>query len=255
MNDTQLPIVDVSQKISSNEDSPEKEKKFDAAAMSWYGETFTGYMLMPEIKDLVPSFKEFYYTERIKDPNAKLTTIVKDFNKMILPRKFHPYMKNISQWKVKWDADILATYQNKKVEVATTKNIYQIIKTKDDENNLLSIDDSSLEEGVKTLGGELLNDAMQMLKDDQNSSRWQFADETLVKRRNYIVGVFAHVTKLVHGKAALVLKASEEKRNNAGFFMELLARASSGKLSEEDMVMLKSNYPSNKEVIEVTSNG
>jgi hypothetical protein len=80
-----------------------------------------------------------------------------------------------------------------------------------------------------------------MLRDDQELEEI-YNDETLMKRRNYIVNVFAHATRLVHGKAALMLKASEEKRNTAGFLMQLLSKATAGKMSDEEMSLLKSAY-------------
>jgi hypothetical protein len=85
-----------------------------------------------------------------------------------------------------------------------------------------------------------------MLNDDQQLEEI-YTDEVLIKRRNYILNVFGHVTKLVHGKAALMLKASEEKRNNASFLMTLLASATAGKMNDEQLDLLKgtNNQPTN----------
>jgi len=86
-----------------------------------------------------------------------------------------------------------------------------------------------------------LNDAMQMLKEDQELEEIYTNDE-LIKRRSYIINVFSHATRLVHGKASLMLKASEESRNTAGFLMSLLSRATAGKITDEEMALLKSSY-------------
>jgi len=38
-----------------------KTKKIDAAGKAYYGEKFKGYMLLKEVNDLIPAFKDFYY--------------------------------------------------------------------------------------------------------------------------------------------------------------------------------------------------
>ena len=228
-------------------------KKLDAVGLHYYGERFTGYMKIAELNDLIPAFKEYYYDKRIKDQQIGLLKVIQGFNAEVAypqERKFHPYTTQVRNWVKKWNADILEQQmqmreESKDVAIIERKHIQQIIKTKDAEGLISAPDDNSLEAGVRTLGGELLNDAMQMLKDDQALEEIH-DDETLIKRRNYITNVFAHVTRLVHGKAALMLKASEEKRNNAGFLMDLLAKATSGKLSDKEMEMLETTYSPKK---------
>lgn len=228
------------------EQTLDKVKKLDPVGLTVYGEMFTGFHRIADIVDLLPSFKEFYYTERIKDPNITLTNILRRFNlEVCLPmdRTFFPWMSAIRGWRRKWDADLANQILDKDILPSTETSVRQIIKTRNDENAVVvgAPSDSDLEAGVRSLGGELLNDAMQMLRDDQQLEEI-YEPEVLVKRRAYIVNVFAHATKLVHGKAALMLKASEEKRNNAGFLMGLLAKASSGKMSDEEMNLLKTAY-------------
>lgn len=212
----------------------------------FYGATFERFMRLAEMTDLIPAFKDFYYQAKIKDPNARLSDILCEFNKEFCEpngRKFHPYTKQVALWRKKWDLDLMQQMQNKDLQVVERRNIHQLIKTRDEQRNLVlgQAGDEELEAGVRTLGGELLNDATQMLRDDQELEE-VYDDETLMKRRNYIVNVFAHATRLVHGKAALMLKASEEKRNTAGFLMNLLSRATAGKMSDEEMGLLKSAY-------------
>jgi hypothetical protein len=250
MEDTDETIIDEEKNNTPNVLEALKGKKPHKMIISIYGDSFTGFQKLTEIKHLLPAFKAYYYEERIKDKNISLSKIAQGFNKLIAPEKFHPFQTNVKHWREKWDADILANQHNA-VIANPMDNIEKIVKTRDDENNLISPAHETLEQGIQTLGGELLNDAYKMLKEDQNKERWQMDDEVIVKRRNYIVGVFGHVTKLVHGKAALLLKASEEKRNNAGFLMDLLAKATSGKLSEADMDLLKSNYQPKE--VEVTN--
>lgn len=229
---------------------PTTKKKKSAVTMDigrrYYGDTFERFMKIGDIVDLIPAFKDFYYQEKIKDPNANLAAMLLRFNKEVCEpegRRFHPYTAQIKIWRYKWDADLAQQLKMSDSNIIERKNIHQLVKTRDDERNLVLgvTDDNQLEAGVRTLGGELLNDAAQMLRDDQELEEI-YDEETLIKRRNYIVNVFSHVTKLVHGKAQLMLKASQEKRNTAGFLMSLIARATSGQMTDEEMDLLKSAY-------------
>lgn len=224
----------------------EKSKKVDPVASLYYGESFKGCMKVGEIKDLIPAFKEYYYARKKEDVNTTLTNIVKGFNVEIwetVQRRFHPYPTQLRLWKRKWDLDIMGQMADKEFTDLEPRKIRQVIKTRNDEKQIIlgAPQDGELEAGVRTLGGELLNDAMQMLKDDQDLEE-VYNDEILMKRRNYIVNVFAHATKMVQGKAALMLKASEEKRNSASFLMTLLAKATSGKMTDEELGLLKTAY-------------
>lgn len=227
--------------------SLKREKKMlDPVGVTYYGDTFTGYQKIGEYRDLIPAFKEWYYQAKIKDPNVGSTKLLRSFNEEVvypLGRKFHPYTKMISDWKKKWDRDLMEQRGLVDHVVTTKKNVHQVLKTRSEEKELVygtpSMED--LEAATQTLGGELVNDALQMLRDDQALDEIYESDE-LIKRKNYIVNVFGHVTKLVHGKAALMLKASQEKRENAGFLMELLGKASAGKMTVEEINALRSSY-------------
>jgi len=244
MNDQQEQLEVIHSDVDNNNNLP--AKKVDPLGKTFYGEGFERYNRIAEIVDLIPSFKDWYYDIKIKSPNATSTSIIRSFNeKFCVPcgRTFYPYGNQYRSWRAKWDLDIMGKNLDKDIELTPDKKIKQIIKTRNSENNVMigGIDDADLEEGVKTLGGELMNDAFQMLKDDQQLDDIHKSN-TLIQRRNYILNVFGHVTKLVHGKAALVLKASEEKRNNANFLMTLLAQATAGKMSEEQISLLRNNY-------------
>jgi len=222
------------------------KKKLDAVGLNVYGPSFNGYHKVAEYKDLLPAFKDWYYDKKIKNSKETLTNIMQSFNTevcMPMNRMFHPPIHGIGIWRAKWDLDLMQQIRGTDIVLSNKRNIYEVIKTRDNERNLVlgQVTDSELEAGVKTLGGELINDAMQMLQDDQQLEEI-YDDETLMKRRSYIVNVFAHTTRLVHGKAALMLKASEEKRNTAGFLMNLLARASAGQMTDEEMDLLKQSY-------------
>lgn len=223
-----------------------KETKIDPVAISMYGEgNFDGYMKVGELVEMIPAFKEFYYAEKIKEPNCHAFQILKDFNATACypeGKKFHPYPNQYRTWRKKWDLDIMNQRSDKDVVIFEPKKVKQVIKTRNEDRELvLGTDYGELEKGATTLAGELINDAAQMLRDDQDLDEIYDTDE-LIKRRTYIVNVLAHTTRLVHGKAALLLKASQEKRENANFMMNLIAKATSGNLSDEEMGMLETTY-------------
>ncbi len=221
-------------------------KKVNPIGRTFYGERFQRFNLLGEIKDLLPAFKEHYYAEKIKDFKKTGGDIIREFNESVCypeGRTFFPYTNSYKQWRMKWDRDILEKQKVGGLELLDQKQVLQVIKSRNEDNDIVlgAPDDVSLEAGARTLAGELTNDALQMLRDDQALEEI-YSDETLMRRRNYIVNVFSHVTKLVHGKAALMLKASQEKRENAGFLMGLLAKATAGKLSDEEMSVLETAY-------------
>lgn len=229
---------------SSIPQPPIKEKTLDIVGLQMFGESFTGFMKIGDIQDLVKAFKDFYYEKKIVDPQRSNTSILKEFNTVIKKdgKKLHPYPNQSRQWFRKWEKDIAEKKTGEKMSVEDTqrKEIKELSKMQDNDA-LLVPDENELEKGVRTLGGELLSDALRMLKADQAFEE-ALDDDMVIKRRNYVVNVFSHVTKMVHGKAALMLKASEEKRNSTGFLMELMRKATSGNLTEAELELLGTNY-------------
>lgn len=219
--------------------------KINPIGRTFYGERFRKFDKAGDYKDILANFKEFYYEKKILDFRTTGGDIIRAFNEEVcypMNRTFFPYTNVYRRWKQKWDTDIL----EKKVgglELAEQPMVLQVIKSRNAENDIVlgAPQEDELEAGTRTLAGELTNDALRMLREDQALEEIHTTEE-LMKRRNYIVNVFSHVTKLVHGKAALMLKASAEKRENAGFLMSLLARASSGKMTEEEMTLLETAY-------------
>jgi len=226
--------------------------KINVVGQNYYGQFFERYHRIGEIIEFVPEFKEFYYEEKIKDPKCGLLYLLQTFNKLhVYPKgkQFHPYPSQVKLWTTKWNKEINEKRIEQGLEVIPRSPVRQIIKTRDEGNEVvLGGNYDHLEEGTKTLAGELLNDALQTMKDTQELED-VYTTEELVKRKSYVLNVLAHTTRLVHGKAALMLKASEEKRNTASFLMDLLAKASSGKMTPEEMEMLKIPY-ANKQPVE-----
>jgi hypothetical protein len=132
------------------------------------------------------------------------------------------------------------------MEVITTKkNVQQVLKTRNSsESGVIEYATpsyDSLEETLQTFGGELLNDAMTQMRNDQDLED-MFESDELMRRKNHVLNVFSHVTTMVHSKASLMLKTSEEKRNNASFLMDLMKKSTSGEMSLEEIQALKSTY-------------
>jgi len=243
--DGELAPLEVKMKTKPKRQS--SEKKIDAAGISYYGERFTGYQRIDAVRDLIPAFKDLYYQRMVENKETRITHVLKEFNNIIAEegRTFFPNTALVRSWKKKWDRDILEKRGMMLEDIKAEKHVQQVMKTRNSGNtgvvDYVAPSHETLEEGLQTLGGELLNDAMQMLRDDQMNEDIYESDE-LVKRKGYVVNVFGHVTKMVHGKAALMLKASQEKRENAGFLMDLMRQATAGKMSAEEIAALKQNY-------------
>lgn len=236
-----LPSSDVA--VAPSEVAP---KKNPPVGISYYGESFVGFMKIGELADLIPAFKEKFYMMRVDNPATSTAEVVRQFNHAIQPRKFHPYPNQLRNWVKKWEADILAQMRMQeadKKEIIPMREVHQVIKTRGERAlDYEAPSDEDMEMGVRTLGGELINDALSELRQVQLNPE-QYDEEDLMRRRAYVVNVFAQTTRMSHGKAALLLKASKEKRENAGFLMDLLARATSGKMRPEDLEMLKTATP------------
>lgn len=205
------------------------KKKF-----SFY-ENFDGhYHKIGELKELIPQFKVFYYTERRKDPQRSAIKIINDFNRQIIPLTFFPWEKQYRLWRKKWDAELIAEKSYNEQQ----REIRQIIKLRDEQNEVIVPDEYALEVGTQTLAGELLNDAMGILKRDQENED-SYDEEILVKRRSYILNVFNYITRAVQGKEALKLKSNADKRETLGFLTTLINRSTAGKITDEEMTLLK----------------
>lgn len=243
------PVKSVPEKkvSPSIEKSNPSEKKIDLTGLSYYGPSFTGYQKIAEYRHLIPAFKDFYYSLALQNPETKYTPTLRAFNEKIKEtgEKFHPNTFVCRGWKKKWDKDILEKRGMKLAEITVKKNVQQVMKTRaSGENGLVAYvapTQDDLENVTQTLGGELANDALQMLRDDQDLEDIYESDE-LIKRKEYVVKVFAHLTKLTHGKAALLLKASQEKRENANFLMDIMKKATAGKMTAGDVAVLRSSY-------------
>lgn len=207
------------------------EQTSNTKRFSFY-ENFDGhYQKIGELKELIPQFKVFYYSERRRDPQRSAIKIINDFNSKIAPLTFFPWEKQYRLWRKKWDAELIA-------EQGFKQEQRQLIKMQDEHNTLIVPDETTLEIGAKTLAGELLNDAIGILKRDQKSED-VFEEEILIKRRSYVLNVFNYVTRAVQGKEALKIKSHAENRETLGFLTALINRSTAGKITGDEMALLK----------------
>jgi len=207
----------------------------------YYEANFDGrYMRLDEIREFIAQFKEYYYEKKMENPNLASRKIINDFNTTIHPNKFHPYTQQFRRWRKRWDEEIISRLEGARVYLDSPE--VKAIQTRDEQNNLLVPSEKELESGAKNLAGELMNDAMTMLKGDQQNEDL-FEDEVLIKRRQYVLSVFNYVIRAVNAKDALNIKRNQEKRETAGFLMDLVRRSTAGGISENDMSLLKDSLP------------
>jgi hypothetical protein len=211
------------------------------------------YQKLGEMIDLIPQFKEYYYQRRLTGIKTPTIKILREFQETIKPLFFVPYPAQYRMWRGKWDVEIAERIAFSSKELQIKRDMNSAIQLHNEEGAKIVPDEQTLEDGSKTLAGALINDATNMLREDQALEEIYTADE-LINRRKYVLNVMAYVTKLVHGKKALDLKANADKRESANFMMELLRKAKSGKMTAGDLSMLKDSIIPNKpQEVEVVS--
>ncbi|MBT9151004.1 MAG: hypothetical protein DDT40_01185 [candidate division WS2 bacterium] len=100
----------------------------------------------------------------MEDPSWKNIKLIDAFNELTNPpRKFFPTIDMYKRWRRKWDDEIAQKIFGAKLSKIEKK----IIVTSNERNELIPPSDNELEMGGKILAGELMNDAMNILKKDQ----------------------------------------------------------------------------------------
>lgn len=223
------------------------DKKIDPVGASLYGARFVKFQKIEEYRHLIPAFKEYYYKRMIENPKTRIGEITRTFNEDIYDEgyTFYPYPNALRNWRKKWEKDILEKKGQGLAVIDHKRKIQSVLKTRNGETNgiveYVAPAHEVLEENLQTFAGELMNDAMQQMRDDQENEE-MFESDELMRRKTYTLNVFAHVTKMVHGKANILLKASAEKRENANFLMDLMKKATSGEIKPEEIVELRESY-------------
>ena len=226
--------------ISMTENTQPKKEYFDKQGRklgSWY-KNFDGHFnKLAEIRDLIPKFKEFYYEKKMEDQSWTSTRLIDAFNDIIAPQKFFPTGDMYRRWRKNWDDDITKKIFGMKLSKVDEK----IVRTRNERNELLVPNENQLEQGAKTLAGELMNDAMNILQKDQVQEEL-YDDETIIKRRHYVLNVFNYVMRAVQNKQALNIRVKAEQRETAGFLMDLVRRSTAGKITDNEMTLLKESF-------------
>lgn len=221
--------------VDSREDSLEVQPQGGALKRSKYP-TYAGFdgrfRKIDEIRDRLPAFRDFYLERRFES-GVKLSAIkiIDAFNAITPPGDFWPHTTMFARWRKRWDAEQSGIVKSAETRVAERES-----------RALINVGEAHpmevLEEKMNTLGAELANDAMETLRDTQEREEL-FEDEIVVKRKQYALNVFAYITKAAHSKAALDLKRHGEARETAGFMLDILRRATAGKLSADELAMLR----------------
>ena len=210
-----------------------------------YGDAFVDYTMIDEIRDLLVPFKDFYCAAMLKDSTESMSRVVRRFQVEVcdpMERLFFPNISRLYMWKKKWDIELRhlgwKDRKEKHIILMGARDEQVLVKMGEDDMQLVAPQDEDIEMGTRTLAGELLNDAGRMLRADQEMVDLYTNDE-LLKRRQYIVNVLGHTTKLAQGKLSLKLQEKKEKREDANFLLDLLARASSGNMTDKEMKALE----------------
>lgn len=211
------------------------------AAKAYYGDAFTGYTSKDQIDIMLPDFKRCYFEIRKINEKPKIKAVLTEFNRQSYPQTFFIEPQKASKLLKKWNKE----YEHQQTVQFIDEQRAELQRR---DETLLEYTDEKLERTTRTLGGELLNDALIMLRNDQQNAE-DMTPQDIINRRKYITNVLSHATKLVHGKASLMLKASEEKRNTTSFLMTLLAKATAGTISESEMALLEDTYKNKERTI------
>lgn len=232
------------------DDQIEKEIKKES-----YGEK-RKFQRLADITHLIPQFKRFYFVQKRRDINKNTHEIIDEFNSGLeAGQVFNPNPSQYAKWRMKWDEQIVSELTAEGHVVVMPKIMSRQLVTVDPEGNNLIPRAEDLMGGTQTLAGKLLNDANAMLEADQEVDEFYTADE-LIKRRGYVLNVFNHVSKILQGDKMIAIKANAEKRETANFMMDLMKRATAGKLDAATIANLKKSYqpkPVEAEVINVPS--
>lgn len=199
-----------------------------------------GYKKLEDLRPHISEFKEFYYREMLKEEASNPSKLLGIFNEEHPDYEFRPYPNQYRKWRAMWDIEINAKRMAGNLALLPDTDKETLVMVRDDKNKLLaSPPTQELEEGTRTLGGELLNDALAMLKDDQQRGEEIYDDDILIKRRKHILNVYNFVSRNAMASETLKIKQQANQRENTNFIMDLLRRSTAGKISEEEMSLLR----------------
>lgn len=203
------------------------------------GKQLSKYRKLEELRPYVAEFKEYYYQRMLAQAAANPQSVLNDFNKDHPDYMFWPYAPQYRKWQNMWNIDINAKRSGMSLAPIVSKNL---VTVRDKLGGLIAPPPTSdIEAGSRTLAGELMNDAMSMLEDDKKRGDELYTDDILIKRRKYILSVYNFVSRNSMSAEMLNIKKQENTRENTNFLMDLLRRSTAGKISKEEMSLLRSS--------------
>lgn len=206
---------------------------------AYYGERFDGkFMRVDELAPNMTKFKEFYLNERLKNFNTSRVKIVRMFNETIAPEKFFPYPTQLTIITRRFEKEVAVLAEEQKREDKQKRKINRLIEIKGTDDNLVKPPDQiALDMGARTLGGLLINDAVDAIQDDDED----LTPEMKLKKKTYALNVFAQVNRQVQGKAELDIKRAGERREQNNFLMEALNKAAAGQITPEELASMRAS--------------
>ena len=185
------------------------------------------YEKYDQYKELIPSFREWYFKQRMEGV-TDYTDIIIGFQNDVKPKLFLPYPQTYKKWINSWEEVVCKTLElNTSDDIIETANAERVALTSDEE----------LRVGSKKLAKLLLADANETMKavreeDDTLSS-------TAIRGKKHAVSVLNSMSKMTQGNRALELKEKADDRDSVGFFMDLIRQSKSGRMSPETLELLK----------------
>lgn len=202
------------------------------------------YTGIPEKKANLLKFTKFYFDNRIDQITGKTTNIFKlivAYNDKMKPEV--PY----------WPKESVCLQLNRKLRDQLNDRLDRIegegvvvVRPSSAANRFHKkkptvdgevVGKRTLDERVESLAEDLIDSA----QDELNMAN-DGADEPAIamKRKAHAVGVFAYISRHVHKKKELDIKTKASQIGEATFLMDLMGRATAGKLDEEQLKHLES---------------
>jgi hypothetical protein len=187
------------------------------------------YQRVGEIAHLVHSFRDFWKEAKRLSPNRTRAQILEQFGLSILPQTFNPFPNQLTSWEKKWG------YEMERDHSKPTFSADGVPVIRTDESLMMG---ATLGSKSKRLADVLMDDALRMLNEDED----EYSAETNIKRKDHAMKVMAHVWKLDQKDQELALKRNADKRESAGFLMNLVRKATAGKLTENELELMRGSF-------------
>lgn len=205
---------------------------------------FDGFTDAMDSKKFIMRLRELYMNERFDengDKKSPIRFIVDSFN--ALPeqaeKKFFPNPRFLKKHTKDWEKEALERMKLKRHTAYIKEDVAKQMALAPDKmpEIRMHISTDSLEVKTETLADRLIGDAeTEMDRADEEDD-----PEIRVKQKTYALNVYNLVTRSVHKRRELDLKGSAEKRNQAGFILDLVNRALTGKMTPEAMGTLRAS--------------